>query len=554
MATMRIGELLVTKKIITHEQLDAALAEQQKTGRFLGEILAKKNLATEEQVALGLSEQLGFAYVDLLKYNLEPGVIQSLPRDLAKKCLALPLFKSATTITVAMANPLDVSAIDQIQAVMKARIRPVFAATSQIKKRIEEEYDRANFSPRALDADTQQEVLELDPAQIASLAPVISIVDNLIARAVEIGSSDIHLEPQGEHFYCRFRIDGVLHDMPQPPKKYEAAISSRIKIMAGMDIAEKRLPQDGRLQTIVGNKNIDMRISTFPTMHGENLVIRILDKTRSLLGLEDLGMERKELAVFEQIINKPHGIILVTGPTGSGKTTTLYAVLNKINSIEKNIITMEDPIEYEVERVRQSQVNVKAGLTFASGLRSIVRQDPDIIMIGEIRDRETAEIAIHAALTGHLVFSTLHTNDASSAATRLVDMGIEPFLVSSSLICIVAQRLVRVLCSLCKEPYQPAKETLNELGIKEKGLEVKLYREKGCQQCRETGYTGRIGIFEILIPTDELKRLIDKKASSSEIRDCAIRGGMKTLRQDGIEKLFKGITSLSEILRVTQED
>lgn len=550
---MRIGELLVTKKLITSEQLDRALEEQRVTGRFLGEILVKKGLTNEEQVAQNLSEQLGFAYVDLAKYNLEPGIVKSLPLEIAKKYLSLPLFKTATTTTVAMANPLDVNAIDEIQRIMKVRIRPVFAQPSQLKMRIEEEYHRPEAELSILDTDMQA-LSELDPKQIASLTPVVNIVDNLMAKAIEMGASDIHLEPEAkEHFYCRFRIDGILHDIPALPKKYEAAIISRIKIMAGMDIAEKRLPQDGRLQTTTGNKNVDLRISTFPTMHGENLVIRILDKTRSLLQLEDLGIEGKDLSIFEQIIHKPHGIILITGPTGSGKSTTLYAILNKINSIEKNIITMEDPIEYEVERVRQSQVNVKAGLTFASGLRSIVRQDPDIIMVGEIRDRETAEIAIHAALTGHLVFSTLHTNDATSAATRLVDMGIEPFLVSSSLICIVAQRLVRLLCSHCKEPYSPQPEVLTKLKLAP-DASLKFYREKGCQQCRDTGYSGRIGIFEMLIPDDELKKLIDKKASSSEIRNFAFsQRMMKTLREDGLSKLSRGITSLAELLRVTQE-
>jgi len=554
MAEKRIGELLVTKKIITNEQLNETLEEQRRTGRFLGEILVKKDYATEEEVAQSLSEQLGFAYVDLSKYNLEPGVVKLLPQDIANKCSGLPLFKSATSVTVAMVNPLDVNAIDQIQKAMNSRIRPVFVTPSKLHKRIEEEYQKTYADPAGSPTEIEDpEISGLDSLQIASLAPVVRIVEGLIAKATELGASDIHLEPQNERFSCRYRIDGVLHDMPQPPKKYEAATISRIKIMANMDIAEKRLPQDGRIQTTVGNKNVDLRVSTFPTMYGENLVIRILDKTRALLNLDDLGMDSKNLMVFSEIIAKPHGIVLVTGPTGSGKTTTLYAALNKINSIEKNIITLEDPIEYEIERVRQSQVNVKAGLTFASGLRSIVRQDPDIIMIGEIRDRETAEIAIHAALTGHLVFSTLHTNSATSAATRLVDMGIEPFLVSSSLICVVAQRLARVLCPHCKESYEPAKEVLEKVKIKAKKSSLKFYREKGCAKCRNTGYSGRIGIFELIVPDDEIKKMIDRKASASEIRNSATAGGMKSLYEDGIEKLITGVTSLSEVMRVTQE-
>ncbi|MBU1122625.1 MAG: ATPase, T2SS/T4P/T4SS family [Candidatus Omnitrophota bacterium] len=551
MAEMRLGELLVNKKLITSSQLNEALKQHHETGEFLGEILVRKGFASEEQVAQSLSEQLGFAYVDLENYNLEPQIIKSLPFDLAVKYQVLPLFKRGDVLTVAMFNPLDLGTIDEIQKLINQRIRPVFAVPSRISKRIEEEYRKTEFMP-ILSEIEDIEITGLDSARVASLAPVVSIVDNLISTAVEMRASDIHLEPQGPHFYCRLRIDGILHDMPRLPKKYEAAIISRIKIMASMDIAEKRLPQDGRIQTHIDGKNVDLRISTFPTMYGENLVIRILDKTRLLFCLEDLGLSDGDLPVFEQIIHKPHGIILVTGPTGSGKSTTLYAALNKINAVEKNVITMEDPIEYEIKRARQSQVNVKAGLTFASGLRSIVRQDPDVIMIGEIRDRETAEIAIHAALTGHLVFSTLHTNDAASGITRLVDMGIEPFLVSSSVICIVAQRLVRVLCAQCKEQYKPDKEVLDELKI-EKKASYKFYRQTGCRQCRDTGYSGRVGIFEILIPDDGVKKLIDKKGSSREIREYIVSEGATLLRQDGMDKLIKGITSLSEIFRVTQE-
>ena len=546
-----IGELLVGKNIITEAQLEKAAEEAKKIKRPFGEVLISNGLVSEAQLAQAQSEQLGVAYLDLSKYASEPGITESLPLDLARKRLALPLFKSATAITVAMSNPLDKDAVQEIQQAMKTRIRPVFSAASQILKRIEEEYGKSSSPEVARDIEDLQ-ASSRSPADAASLASVVSIVDNLIAKAVEMAASDIHLEPQGANFYCRYRIDGLLHDMPKLPKQYEGATTSRIKIMANMDIAEKRLPQDGRIQTVIGKRSIDLRISTFPTMHGENVVIRILDKSRSLLTLEQLGMPFDSRQVFEEMIRRPHGIILVTGPTGSGKTTTLYAVLTKINSTEKNIMTMEDPIEYEVERVRQSQVNVKAGLTFASGLRSIVRQDPDIIMIGEIRDFETAEIAIHAALTGHLVFSTLHTNDAFSAATRLIDMGVEPFLVSSALICIVAQRLIRVLCPKCKEPYAPGQELLDELNIKaEPGMQ--FYREKGCRVCHQSGFIGRLGLFEMLIPDSEIQGLINKKAPANIVRETAVRKGIKALRDDGIAKLESGVTSLSEVLRVTQE-
>lgn len=553
MTTKRLGELLVTKKLISDEQLNQALAEQESSGTFLGEILVKKGLVREEEAAQSLSEQLGIAYIDLAKYSSDPGIINSLPEEVAKRRLAIPLFRSATLTTVAMANPLDVNVVDELQKIMKVRIRPVFAAASQIYERIRSEYHKSDFTlGAAVFGGAPGADLEQTAAASSNLA-VIEIVDELVAKAVACAASDIHLEPQGEHFYCRYRIDGLLQDGSPLPKKYEAAVISRIKILANMDISERRLPQDGRIQTTAGDKKIDLRISTFPTMHGENLVIRILDRTRALLHLEGLGMNPGLLKVFEQIIHRPHGVILVTGPTGSGKSTTLYAILSKINCIEKNIITLEDPIEYEIERVRQSQVNLKAGLTFATGLRSIVRQDPDIIMIGEIRDRETAEIAIHAALTGHLVLSTLHTNDAASAVTRLIDMGIEPFLVSSALICCVAQRLVRVLCPGCKEQWTPPPDMIKDLRV-EPGLSLKFYRESGCPECRNTGYAGRIGIYEMLVSDDELKRLIEKKAAASELRDLAVRKGMKTLREDGLEKLARGLTSLSELLRVTHED
>lgn len=572
MTIKRLGELLVSKNIITSAQLDEALAEQRRTNEFLGNILIKRGFAKEDEIVPVLSEQLGFAYVDLSKYKLEPAVVQLLSEEAAKRHRAIPILKGATAVTVAMANPLDVNAVDELKRLIKTSIRPVFAQSSQILNTIEEEYHKDAFSLAAKDMEAVN-LAGMDSVQIASLAPVVNIVDNLFAKAVELGASDIHLEPQAENFYCRFRIDGVLHDMPKLPKRYEAAITSRIKIMSGMDIAEKRLPQDGRIQTAVANKNVDLRISTFPTMYGETMVIRILDKSRSMMQLEDLGMIKENLKTFQEMIYRPHGIILVTGPTGSGKTTTLYSGLTKINTIDRNIVTMEDPIEYEIERVCQSQVNVKAGLTFATGLRSLVRQDPDVIMIGEIRDHETAEIAIHAALTGHLVLSTLHTNNAPAAAARLIDMGVEPFLVSSALICVAAQRLVRVLCPHCKEEYMPTPEVLAGLGFKKPAVSrsslsepggggrveklaggVKFYREKGCRQCHETGYSGRIGIYEFLVPDDDIKRLIERKASASEIRDCAVRKGMKTLRDDGIAKVIQGATSVSELLRVTHDN
>jgi len=376
------------------------------------------------------------------------------------------------------------------------------------------------------------------------------MVNSLISRAVEMGASDIHLEPEKEEFGCRYRIDGILYPSSTIPKNEQSAVISRIKIMANMDIAEKRLPQDGRTQVYAAGREVDLRISTFPSIYGENVVMRILDRSGGILKLEQLGFSKDYLADFSQLIKRPYGIILVTGPTGSGKTTTLYAALSQINTPEKNIITLEDPVEYEIPHIRQCQVNVKAGLTFAKGLRSIVRQDPDIIMIGEIRDKETADIAIHAALTGHLVFSTLHTNDAASAATRLIDMGVEPFLVASSVIGILAQRLMRTLCPDCKQ-----KGTLPDSlrSTVKRGAASSVYKEAGCKNCKQRGYAGRSGIYELLLPNDRIKELIGRKASTTTLREEVIKIGMSSLRDAGLAKVLAGESSVSELLRVTEE-
>lgn len=539
----QIGEHLANKGIITREQLEKALKEQKETGEFIGRILERRGYAGEEEIARGLSEQLGYAYVDLSQYSIEPQVLKLLTEKLCRGYLAIPIHRIGETLTVAMANPLDEKAIEDIRKCANLNVRPVFGAVSRIKEKIEQGYG------------LKKEADELTEG--VSLAPVVQIVDTLMNKAIEAGASDIHLEPQPEHFYCRLRIDGILRDYPELPKKYEPAIISRLKIMANMDIAEKRLPQDGRFRMAVAKKNIDLRVSTFPTINGENLVLRLLDRSKAFLELGQLGFSVQALEVFEKAILRPHGMILATGPTGSGKTTTLYAALNKVNTPEKNIMTLEDPVEYEIPRVRQSQVNIKAGLTFAGGLRSMVRQDPDIIMIGEIRDRETADIAIHAALTGHLVFSTLHTNDAATAATRLIDIGVEPFLAASSVSAILAQRLVRTLCPSCKKPYAPSREELEMLGEELKGEELKrgvFYKENGCKQCYGTGYSGRSGIFELLIPNDEIRELIGRKVSAALINEAARKSGMRTLRQDGALKVKEGLTTVTEVLRVTRED
>ena len=577
------GQRLVQRAVITAAQLNEVLEEEKKTDTFLGILLVRKGLASEEQVARALSEQLGLAYIDLATRPIDPETLDFIPESLCRTHRAVPVLALGDSVTVAMANPLDAKAIEELKEASQRNIRPAVATPTSIVRALEGALQRrmnlpdgaasgrapaaggnkttaaagpSTGSGRTDPASSAPVSPSMDPIAnlkaVASLAPVVQLVDGLIAEAVTAGASDIHLEPGKEQFRCRFRVDGILLDRPPIPKEYQAAVISRLKIMANMDIAEKRLPQDGRIEKAAAGRTIDLRVSSFPTINGENVVMRILDKQRSLMRLEDLGFLEGTLGVFNDLISKPHGIILVTGPTGSGKTTTLYGALQRIDRTEKNVMTLEDPVEYELPGVCQSQVNIKAGLTFALGLRSMVRQDPDVILIGEIRDKETADIAIHASLTGHLVFSTLHTNDASSSATRLVDLGVEPFLVATSLIGILAQRLVRTLCASCKAPYDPPAELVQRLGVTPKPG-MKFSKEVGCFRCRQTGYQGRLGIYELLVPNDRIREMITKNVPAGLIREEAVKNGMVSLRQDGIEKVVRGMTSVSEVLRVTGE-
>jgi type IV pilus assembly protein PilB len=517
---------------------------------------------------MALSKQLGIPYVDIKNYAINPSVVKLLPVELAQKHQSIPINRVMEALTLAMVDPLGIASVDEIKRSCRLTVRPVFATPTGIKDAIRKYYGVkedvstivVTVSPGGSVETPFQEAVEPAPEEVNTLvkeaaqAPVVTLVNSMIAQAVEAGASDIHLEPEEKTLYVRFRIDGILQDNNQVSKDLEPAVLSRIKIMAEMDIAEKRLPQDGRIKLNVMDHEVDLRVSTLPTIYGENIVIRILDKSQALFRLEDLGFNPLVLATFKDILHRPYGIILVTGPTGSGKTTTLYGALNLINDVTKNILTMEDPIEYVIPRVRQTQVNVKAGLTFATGLRATLRHDPDIIMIGEIRDRETAEIAIQAALTGHLVFSTLHTNDAASAVTRLIDMGVEPFLVASSLLGIMAQRLARRLCMKCRKPYQPIDEELLTLGFKSSRVpEAEFYKEAGCPACRQTGYKGRIGMYELLIPTESFKELVLKKSPPHQIRDYAVSKGMITLRDDGLDKFRQGVISASEIVRITMD-
>jgi type IV pilus assembly protein PilB len=530
-----LGESLVEKGIITEEQLKQAQFEAQSSAKPLRQILVRKNFITEDDLATFLSQQLNLPRIDLTNYLTDPKIVDLVPEELARKYLVIPVLKIANTLTVAMVDPLNVFALDELRMKTGLEIEPALSTETEIKKALDEHYQAKGTMEEVIDKIDQKELgikvgeeLEVKKLQgIAEEPPVIKLVNLMIIEAVRQGASDIHIEPEEDVLRTRFRIDGRLHERISPPKYLQSAIISRIKIMANLDIAERRLPQDGRIQMKMEGRDIDIRVSSVPTIYGENIVLRILDRSNVMLDLNQLGFSSQTLEKYKQLITRPYGIILVCGPTGSGKTTTLYASLNTINSEEKNIITIEDPIEYHLAGIRQMQVNPKVKLTFANGLRAVLRQDPDIIMVGEIRDLETAEIAVQAALTGHLVFSTLHTNDAPGAITRLVDMGVEPFLISSSVIGILAQRLVRTICKECKG--------------------------KGCKSCFSTGLKGRIGIYELMLTDEKIRELTLSKASSDEIRKSAYKAGMQLLHEDGEEKIKQGITTKEEVMRVTEE-
>ncbi|MFC1631513.1 GspE/PulE family protein [Candidatus Omnitrophota bacterium] len=530
-----LGENLVERGIITAEQLKQAELEARTSAKPLRQVLVKKGLVGEEDLAAFLSQQLSLPHVDLNNYLIDPGVIELVTEALARKYQLIPILKIGKSLTVAMVDPLNVFALDELRMKTGLEIEPAAASETELKKAIDQHY-RAKGSMEEVIAKLDHKELgiklgeepELKKLQgIVEEPPVIKLVNLMIIEAVHQGASDIHIEPEEDILKTRFRVDGMLHEQISPPKFLQSAVISRIKIMASLDIAERRVPQDGRIQMKMEGRQIDIRVSCVPTIYGENVVMRLLDRSSVIVQLNQLGFLPQILGDYEKLIRRPHGIILVTGPTGSGKTTTLYASLNVINSEEKNIITVEDPIEYHLPGVRQIQVNPKVGLKFSTGIRSILRQDPDIIMVGEIRDKETAEVAVQAALTGHLVFSTLHTNDAPGAITRLVDMGVEPFLVSSSVIGILAQRLVRTICGECKG--------------------------QGCKTCINTGFKGRIGIYELMLANEEIRELTCAKASADQIRKAAQKAGMKLLRQDGEEKVSQGITTQEEVMRVTEE-
>jgi type IV pilus assembly protein PilB len=563
----RLGDRLVAENLISTDQLQRALAEQKGSADKLGTILVRLGFITEDSLVSFLSKQYSIPAITVAQVDPDPDVLKLVPEQIAKKHSVLPIKRMGNTLTLAMADPTNVFALDDVGFMTGLQIQPVVASEAAIRKAFERLYETGasvtDMMSELEEADTDVEVVEggeetfskadiFDLKESADEAPVVRLINMILTDAIRRGASDIHLEPYEKVFRVRFRIDGVLHEIMTPPKRLEAALTSRVKIMATLDIAERRLPQDGRIKLRYHQREIDFRVSTLPTIFGEKTVMRILDKEALQLDLSALGFDPWSLEQFTKAIHSPYGMILITGPTGSGKTTTLYSAIHTINSPDINIMTAEDPVEYNLKGVNQVQVNDEIGRTFAACLRSFLRQDPDVILVGETRDLDTAQIGIRAALTGHLVLTTLHTNDCPSTPARLLDMGIPPFLVSSSLQLILAQRLGRRVCKDCKEPYEASEESLVPYGHVPQGLgTVNFYKGKGCQTCNFTGMKGRVAIYEVMPVTTELRDMILRNATTNEIRDAACSQGMKTLRQNALQKVVDGVTTVEEVLRVT---
>ena len=551
----QLGSLLIARGLLTPEQLDAALEEQERTHRSLGRILIDQGQVSEAGLVSTLASQLGLEYVDIADYAVDPSATTLISDALARRYQALPIGWQDGRLVVAMADPSNVFAVDDIRTITGADVRMVVSTRASVLAAIDK-YHRLDSDVESISAQASSTFEAEDDLtsvrEVTEDAPIVKLVNLLITQAVQDRASDIHIEPSEHDLRIRYRIDGVLHEVMRPPKNIQSGIVSRLKIMADINIAERRVPQDGRISATLGGRAIDLRVATLPTVYGEKVVMRILDKSTALLKLDDLGFLPNNRERFEQAYRRPYGTILVTGPTGSGKSTTLYATLNIVNDEAKNVITVEDPVEYRLAGINQVQVNGKAGLTFAAALRSILRSDPDIVLVGEIRDRETATIAVEAALTGHLVLSTLHTNDAASTPTRLVEMGVEPFLVASALDCIVAQRLARRLCAKCREAYRPSPSDLIAAGWHEEEVDdlPELFRPKGCQACGKTGFHGRFALHEVLLVSEDIERLIVDRGHSEDIKKVAVAQGMLTLRQAGLSQVRAGLTSVEEILRV----
>ena len=542
-----LGEFIIEAGLITQDQMHKALEHQKKAGMRIGDALVEMGLIKEEDLIAALGKQLGLPHIDLSKYQNKPELVNLIPEKIARRYELIALDKVEDTLTIGMVDPLNVFAIDEVQRITRCKVEPIVCTKSGIVSAIEKYYKARPESPVKKPAPGETlDVSLLEPERpqreletVEEGPEVIEMVNSVIEMAIKERASDIHLEPEEDKLRVRLRIDGMLHEVKTLSKDSHPAIISRIKVLSGLDISEKRLPQDGRFQLVMADREADLRVSTMPTVLGEKVAMRVLDKSTILIELKQLGFLPETLARFEEIIKKPYGIILVTGPTSSGKTTTLYSALHTINSIEKNILTIEDPVEFHLKSVNQVQVNPRVGLTFAVGLRSMLRQDPNIIMIGEIRDLETAEIAIQSALTGHLVFSTIHTNNAPATLTRLMDMKVEAFLISASVIGVVSQRLIRIVCPHCKEPFNPPSELVKGLGLPSIGNVFTFYRGKGCDVCKTTGYFGRTAIFELMTINDHIRELIMGKAPGTAIRQAARKNGMQTLREDGLQKVLK---------------
>lgn len=563
-----IGAMLVGEGFITERQLEKAKVQADRSKEPLQKVLVTMGFVTDKDIVESLGKAMNVAFVDLDGMHLDNELVKSIPEHLAKRYNVIPVEQKDNKLTLAMVDPLNVLAIDDIRLITGFDIKPVIATEEAINKAISsmfgttemvavddavKELATTDFGGMEVEDEVDEDA-DVDINKLKELvdeAPIVRVVNLIISQAINDKASDIHIEPEARNVKVRYRVDGVLHDVMSPPKHIQAPMVSRIKIMSSMDIAERRIPQDGKIHLRHDGREFDLRVSSVPCIHGEKVVMRILDRGSVMLGLNKLGFSDVNQHMFEEVVEKPYGMILVTGPTGSGKSTTLYSCLNKLNTGLTNIMTIEDPVEYQLPGINQVQVNTKADLTFASALRAFLRQDPDIIMVGEIRDQETARIAVEAALTGHLVLSTLHTNDASGAISRLVDMGVEPFLVASSVIGVLGQRLARTICPNCKEPYEPTPEAVRRFGLSMYSDNVlNFYRGRGCDNCKMTGYRGRTGIHEILTITDRVRALILRRCSTAEIKQAAIEEGMRTMQDDGLAKVLSGVTSMEECLRV----
>jgi type IV pilus assembly protein PilB len=562
-----LGEILLDQGIVSQEQLDQALEEQRKSGRLLGRVLVEFGFVKEERILEALGIQIGMKVTNLADMDIPEEVIKQVPPSLAQVYNVVPVKFENNVITVALSDPLNINVLDDLRFVLNCEVQGAIATEEDINQAIEKYYgvtsqeDSLNLlvqeieksTPTVLSAEIQemQDITSLK--ELASQAPVVKLVNLVLLQAVKDKASDIHFEPFEDEFKVRYRVDGVLYEITHPPKNLSLAITSRIKVMSNLDVAESRIPQDGRIMMRVAGRSIDLRVSTLPTVFGESVVMRVLDRSVVSLSLDEVGLTVEQQDTVMKLISKPNGIILTTGPTGCGKTTTLYSCLRKVNKPEYKIITTEDPVEYDISGIIQVSIKPKINLTFATCLRHILRQDPDIIMVGEIRDKETAQISIQASLTGHLVFSTLHTNDAPGAVTRLIDMGIEPFLITSTLESVIAQRLIRVLCPKCKEEYTPDEYELSQINLSpDKAAGKTFFRAKGCRECNDIGYRGRTGIFEMLMMSDKIRSLIMDKAHTALLRKAAVEEGMRTLRDDGLLRIYDGITTIEEVVRETQ--